>query len=154
MILHLLTDSFAQSLWANTIGTILGGIVLGGVAFVFGEVLFGVAQVHGHWFVVTETRRARYKPYIGMKVTYRVLLTQEGNRLSGTGEKIMDETAAGVATTYDFAKRIRVDVSGYVRKRYLLKSEIVMHFVEHGNRDTSAMQVMTRKNCDCVQGVF
>jgi len=152
---QLFSCCFVQQICTNALGTIFGGITLALIALIFGDMLFGVPQVHGHWYFVTETRKARMRRYIGMQVTYKAILQQQGSHLSGSGEKVMDETTDGVATTFDFRKRVRIEISGCVRKRYIFRSEIILHIVEHGRaRDTSAIHVLTRRNRDSLGGTF
>ncbi|MBN2311442.1 MAG: transglycosylase domain-containing protein [Candidatus Hydrogenedentes bacterium] len=150
----LASDQF-QTILAGALGTIVGGVGLTILAFAFGDVLFGVPRVNGLWFFVTTTTRARRGDYEGMKVAYRALVWQEGNHLKGSGEKIWDIAHDGNVTRYEFAKRVRIQISGSVRKRYLFRSEVVIHIDEDGRRrPTSAIHALKRKRRGSFGGTF
>ncbi len=155
MFYEFLTPDVVRAVLTNALGTLCGGMSLALFAFFFGDWLFGIPNVHGHWYFVTETTRARKSDYKGMRVTYKALLRQEGSHIEGSGEKVMDQTADGLETIFEFSKRVQVKISGCVRKRYLGRSQVLIHIEEDGRqRPTSALHTLARKNGDLLGGTF
>jgi len=77
-----------------------------------------------------------------MKLTYLVLLWQEGHAIHGSGEKVREDVN-GAIRSYTGQHRSRIEIRGYVTKRYFKKSELVLHFNEHAEkRQSSTMQTL------------
>lgn len=121
----------------NLIGTFIGGIFLAVFFFLSREYVFCLPDLNGPWTFQSETEVTLYNPYKGIKVTYIVLLWQEGNRIHGSGEKVQDEIKDGSIRKYTGSDRSRIEIRGYVTKRYLRKSKVVLHFAELSEKRVS-----------------
>src|SRR5271169_852459 len=75
--------------------TVIGGIILALIFFLVKDRLFGLPGLSGLWTFQVTTETTSYNPFKNMSLTYLVLLIQEGNHLSGTGEKIKEVMATG-----------------------------------------------------------
>lgn len=127
----------SQQLGLEVLATVIGGVVLSLMFFVFSDFIHTTPNLSGRWYFVNETQSTSYNPFKGLKVTYTVLLTQEGDKVFGTAEKIKDELD-GTATRYFGKERVQVKVSGYLKNNFLMKDTLNIHFVEHGRDRTSS----------------
>ena len=122
--------------------------------FVLKEYVFPIPPVSGCWTFETETVETSYNPYRGMKLKYIVLIWQEGNKIFGTGEK-MSELVSSEYREYTGADRSQVKVQGYLTKRYVSRSRIVLHFEEHGlKRNSSTIHELRMRRKKTMEGVF
>jgi len=136
------------------LATVIGGLVLAFLFFVSREWIFPYPQFCGAWTSELTTHSSSYRPYDNMKVTYIVLLAQEGAHLSGTGEKVEDQTAEGTHR-YVGRHRVRIEISGYVTKRYLGTDEVTFHVTEFGKQRTSStVHMLKPKSHDRLSGRF
>ena len=83
--------NFSLQLGSEVLATVVGGVFLSLMFFVFSDFIHTTPNLSGRWYFVNETESTSYKKFNGLKVTYTVLMMQEGNKLYGTGEKIKDE---------------------------------------------------------------
>jgi hypothetical protein len=135
-------------------GTVIGGVLLAPLFFFVREFVVPLPALSGCWTFETETESTSYNPYKGMKLTYRVMVWQEGCVICGSAEKVA-ETAQGVTRTYTGKYRPRADVRGYLTKRYLGKSSVVLHFKEQGEiRESSAVQTLQISNNNNLEGQY
>jgi hypothetical protein len=125
------------------LGTVLGGLVLALIFLLLSDYVFPLPKLNGLWRFDLTTFLTSYKPYQGMKLTYLVLIWQDGNVVRGTGEKVREDVQ-GAVRTYTAEHRSRVEIGGYVTKRYFRPSEVVLHFKEQGERRASStMQTLS-----------
>jgi hypothetical protein len=121
-------------------GTLIGGLLLALIFFLLNDFVFSLPTLSGLWSFQSETSLTSYNPYKEMKVTYLVLLWQEGHAIYGSGEKVR-ENVKGVIRTYTGEQRSRIEIRGHITKRFFKKSTVVLHFTEHGEkRQSSTMQ--------------
>jgi hypothetical protein len=141
--------------FAQAIGeTVVGGIVLALLFFWFSDHVFKFPQLSGLWRFELTTEQTSYNPYRGMKLTYLVLLSQEGPALQGSGEKVREDVG-GVVRTYTGADRSRIEVRGYLTKRYFGASTVVLHYREISpSRESSSMQTLTVDNDRAMRGSY
>jgi hypothetical protein len=135
------------------LGTVFGGILLALFFFFLSDFVFKLPAVSGAWSFESETLSTSYNPYKGLKLTYLVLLWQEGRVIHGTGEKVRED-ADGVVKTYTGAQRSRIDVRGYMTKRYFTKSEVVLHFYEHGEKRVSSTMQALKIVANTMEGTY
>ncbi len=139
---------------ARALATVVGGLLLAFVFFLLNDFCFRLPALSGLWTFESETQKTAYNPYKGMKLTYLVLLWQEGHAIYGSGEKVR-ENVGGVVRAYTGAQRSRVEIRGYLTKRYIKKSEIVLHFYEHGEkRQSSTIQTLKIISKSRMEGTY
>ena len=143
-----------QKLGLEILATVIGGVVLSLMFFVFSDFIHTTPNLSGRWYFVNETRSTSYNPFRGLKVTYTVLLTQEGAKVFGTGEKIEDELD-GKSTRYSGQDRVHITVSGYLQNNFLLKDTLNIHYVEQGRaRSSSTLHNLVRFSDTAMGGEF
>lgn len=126
------------------LGSILGGLFLAVLFFISSDFLFKPPDLNGRWIMATTSNQTIHDSYNGLTVFYEVILQQDGNKLSGTAEKV-GECNKGVPFIYDYDKRVRVDIAGAIDRNYLTKDKVNIHWMEHGRkRDSSSFFKITR----------
>ena len=89
-----------------------------------------------------------------MKYLYLVTLIQDGNNLSGSGEKIKESKGTEI-TKYEPKKRPRIQIQGHILKRYLRHDIINIHIAEQGRqRDTTMIQELILNRHKELVGTF
>jgi hypothetical protein len=143
-----------MALMANVLATVIGGLLLALIFFLLSDFFFRLPALSGLWSFESETRSTSYNRYKGMKLTYLVLLWQEGNTIYGSGEKVREDVS-GTVRSYTGAQRSRVEIRGHLTKRYITKSEIVLHFHEYGEkRQSSTMQTLKILDKTKMEGTY
>lgn len=128
---------FWPGFYANLASTILGGILLTVIFFLFKEKFFSLPVVAGVWECETIINETGYNPYRGMKVWYKITLLQSGTSVVGMGEKDREVAAKG-AYEYSGAQRRTTDISGSITKRFFGSDEIVIFWREDGQKRETA----------------
>ena len=89
----------------------------------------------------TYVRTTKYNPFRGLLVRYKVMLLQDGTRITGTGEKVYEapngETLDG-EIHYVGDQRIRVTFDGSIRKSYFTRSCAYLHMIHAGEKRVSS----------------
>ncbi len=134
--------------------TVIGGAALAFVLSLINDFVLSLPDLNGLWRFESQTLDTSYNPYRGMKLTYLVLLWQEGHAVYGSGEKVREDVN-GAIRTYTGPQRSRIEIRGYLTKRYLSRSEIVLHFCEQAERrQSSTMQTLTIHSSVAMKGEF
>ena len=111
----------------------------------------------GPWdFTVTYQNTAR-TPYRGLQVTYRALLLQTGDKLSGTGEKTSEGGPTQPSKEYTGAERVHIGIEGTVfRKPFPWKpSKVRILYRERGDeRPSSTSMNLVVRDRDTMTGFF
>jgi ActR/RegA family two-component response regulator len=81
----------------------------------------------GSWAMTNQVQASRYRPYQGLRIGYRLQLRQDGNRVSGDGQKWLENGRA-----IPRASRTPINVAGVVEGRRL-----ALTFSERGRRRPS-----------------
>ena len=135
-------------------GTVFGGILLGLVFFLLREFISPLPAISGCWTFETETQVTSYDPFTGMKLTFLVMMWQEGPIVSGSAEKVKEDKE-GLTRTYIGGDRTRVEIRGYITKRYIRKSTVVLHFKEAGEkRKSSSIQTLRISSRRMLEGQY
>jgi len=113
---------------ANALGTIVGGIFLTVLYFLFSEKLFRVPRLAGTWILESATSQTKYNPFRGMVLRYKVLLFQTGSELRGTAEKVYEKSDK--VREFSGANRTVATLEGTVQKVHIGRSTIFLHVVE------------------------
>jgi hypothetical protein len=138
----------------GVLATVIGGLLLALIFFLLSDFIFRLPALSGPWSFESETRSTTYNPYKGLKLTYLVLVWQEGHAIYGSGEKVR-ENVDGAIRTYTGAQRSSIEIRGYLTKRYFGKSEVVLHFHEDGEkRHSSTMQALKILDSTTMEGTY
>ena len=138
----------------QVIATIIGGIFLAILFFIYKEKINRLPSLSGLWTFKISVESSSYNPYKEMSVSYIVLLIQEGNHMSGTGEKIKD-VMSGKTTEYVGKERVNIEISGYIMQRFFSADECIVHIKETGKlRDSSTLHQLKIMNDSSIDGVF
>lgn len=141
-------------LFANIFATVIGGLLLALVFFSIKEYFFSIPNLVGNWIFEIVTARSDYNPYRGMLLRYYVLLWQEGNQIKGTGEKIYEKTSEH-EQEYVGDKRSRIEINGYLTKKYFSKDLILIHYDEENEvRKSSTIHNLSIKDTSTMNGFF
>lgn len=146
---------FLENLLINTIGTILGGIFLSIIYFIFSEKLFPKKNLTGEWEAILKYTNTSYIPYKGIKVYYKIHILHRGNEIVGTGEKFKEESNNNVPYEFEFEKRVTLSLEGYFERKILTNSKIYINITEDGRkRETRSTFFLELKNEDHLLGKF
>jgi len=116
--------------------------------------IFRLPGLNGLWTFEIETKATTYNPYKEMKLTYLVLLWQEGASIYGSGEKVQEDVN-GAVRTYTGQYRSRIEIRGYLTKKYLGCSEVAIHYREVGERrESSTMHTLRIKSDGEMSGEY
>lgn len=116
---------------AEIVATVVGGILLTSIFFLFKEIIFKSPKISGKWILETKVISSAYNPYKNMILKYEAILWLEGNRIEGTLEKFYENSSEG-ERVLEGKQRRRGKIKGYLEKNYLKKNRILLHVVENG----------------------
>jgi hypothetical protein len=127
---------------ADALGTIVGGVFLTVLYFVFSEKLFRVPRLAGTWILESAISQTKYNPFRGMVLRYKVLLFQTGNELRGTAEKVYEKSDK--ERVFSGLNRTVAIIEGTVQKAHVRRSTIFLHAVEEGEQRSSSWIIEAR----------
>lgn len=137
-------DSFIS----DVVATVIGGVILAFLFFLFREKVFRLMDLDGSWVYEQTTKTSDFNPYIDMTVRFLVLLARDGNKIFGSAEKVYERTANGNEINYVGEDRTRAEITGYIEKRYFSNDRISIHIVEAGKkRESSTFHIL-----ECMKG--
>ena len=105
---------------------------------VFSDYVAPAPDLAGRWKFTVVYEDTALQRFQGLRVTYQVLLVQEGLDLSGTGEKLSDRGPDVEPVDYDSSRRANIDVMGNVTRSYFSPVALVVHYREAGRRRESS----------------
>ena len=126
-----MTSVFYIQFWPSLAATVFGGILLTLIFFVGKERLFSLPSVSGEWECTQITSDSAYMPFKGMKVWYQIVLLQDKEKITGTGEKDRDSGSTG-DHYYTGAHRISIEITGRIEKSFTRPDVIRIHWSEDG----------------------
>ncbi|WP_220348126.1 hypothetical protein [Thalassotalea euphylliae] len=139
---------------AGVIATLISGPILALFFFFLRERIFGIPDITGKWHFEMTTVNSDYNPYKGMILRYIVVIWREGSKLSGTVEKVYENSSTG-EREYVGDKRSRGDLNGYYELNYLSKDKLYIHIKEQGSgRESTNYFELIRMNNDSLKGAF
>ncbi|MGR5154690.1 hypothetical protein [Photobacterium swingsii] len=141
-------------LW-NVLATVIGGCILTFLFFLIREKCFPLPDVNGMWHLKNITENSAYNPYKGMTLGYTVILWCDGNKVSGTTEKVYECSVNG-EREFIGTNRCRGVVEGFIQKNYFSKDKIVLHIVEDGfgRESTYSYELDVYKKTNTLEGRF
>ena len=145
---------FFKEVSAQTIGTIVGGIILSLMFFTFNDFIHKPPNISGQWYFVNETTDTSYSKFKTLKVYYKVMLIQQNNLISGHGEKIQDELNGNV-TEYSGKGKIQIQISGNLKHNFISKDKLTIYYSEEGGiRKSSTFHNLIRFSDKKMNGGF
>lgn len=144
-----------QELLINVAGTIVGGIILTFILFLFNEFVFAKINLTGEWNATITVNKTSYKPFENLVVEYKIHLIQKGYELSGSGEKISNATSDGKSTVFLRENRVIIGVDGYFERNYIAKNRIYLNISEEGRvRETRSTYFLEFDSHNILRGTF
>ena len=135
--------------------TVLGGLSLGLIAFLWKERIHPLPNIDGRWILEQTSHKSEYKPFVNLTITYMVLLARNGLEIYGSAEKIKDRTESGDVREYVGENRTRSIISGHIERNYLKRNRIFIHVEEHGEkRISSTFHTLGIENNNNLEGRF
>jgi|ERR1051326_426102 hypothetical protein len=148
------STSIVVDLSVQIVATVIGGIVLALIFFLVRDKIYRLPALSGLWTFWSTTETTSYKPYREMHLVFLVLLVQEGNRLTGTGEKIKEVTSSGIKE-YVGKHRTHIQITGFIIQRFFSADECIIHIKEAGElRDSSTIHNLKVTNESSLHGTF
>lgn len=133
----------------------LGGLFLVVFLFLLREILRSGANLSGEWEVENTVMDSSYNPYPGIRVVWRLHILQNGDSLSGSGEKIKEIRLDQTEFEYEPKDRDSVGLTGYIEKSYILKDRVFITSIQDGKlRKTRATYTLKRDNDNALIGTF
>ncbi len=136
-----------NSFLSDLISTVIGGVLLALFFFWAKERLFPLPEVTGRWYFEMKTLETAHQQYVGMVLRYVAMLWREGHKISGTVEKIYENSSNG-ERSFIGKNRTRGVVEGYIEKNYFARDRIFLHVIEdgHGREFTNFYEVSVDPN--------
>jgi hypothetical protein len=139
----------------NIIGTVIGGIILAIVLFLFNERFKPMHNLSGEWQITTTTENTPHRTFQNMILDYKFHLLQKGHEIIGSGEKIKEKTSDGKSLEYPREDRIPLKISGYYERNFLKASKVYLNIVEDGQkRKSRTTYILTVKSKTILGGNF
>lgn len=139
----------------DILATILGGIILSFLFFIFSDFIFTTPNLNGKWRVELHIAKTEYSKFRDLKLYYDVILFQKGDEIYGTGEKIMEIEGGEDTLKYIGKYRNRIEVQGYLDKNYLTKDKLIIHSIEEGRiRESSTFHDLIKFDENYMSGNF
>lgn len=121
---------FALQFWPSFVSTVIGGFAISAIFFWLKEHLFSLPSLTGVWECHLVVGESAYNPYKGMELWHRIVLLQEGTKLTGRGEKYKDWAANHPVRTYDGKHRVESQITGGIEKSVTKSDVIRIHWSE------------------------
>lgn len=139
----------------GTLSTIIGGCILTLLFFLLREKCFPLPNVNGMWHLKNITVNSAYNPYKGMTLGYTAILWCEGRKISGSIEKVYENSSTG-EHHYNGSNRCRGIIDGCIEKHYFSKDKITLHVVENGfgRESTYTYEMTVHKRTCTLEGNF
>jgi hypothetical protein len=146
--------ALSDNILAGVIAALISGPILAFFFFFFKEKVFGIPDITGKWYFEMTTVNSAYNPYKGMVLRYIAVIWREGNKISGTVEKVYENSSTG-EREYVGDKRSRGHADGYYELNYLSKDKIYIHIKEQGSgRESTNYFELIRENNSSLTGAF
>jgi hypothetical protein len=135
------------------VGALIGGLVtlvtlVGGVLAIMGYLAQDPPNINGTWVIENVTENTSNSRYKNMRLTYRVVLVQNVNSFTGTGEKTGEQVEGKSLRELIGKERTPIEITGNVSGNSILSSSLIhASFVDHGTeRESDGAFDWTLKN--------
>lgn len=137
--------------WAGALQNTLGGVAVGGLAFMLAR----VPSLSGVWTVRTKCAESSYNPYIGLELTYIVMISQRGADMTGIAEKVFERRSDGSEHEHVGKGRKRSEITGGLSGLAIQRKRFELLFREGGElRDYATVHTLRKHHRDCYKGKF
>lgn len=137
------------------IGSILGKFIGALLPAAIKKLAYSSPNLNGTWVYEQFTTQTAFKPYFRMTLRYLALLTIDGNKISGTAEKIWESSARGGEREYVGKNRSTATIHGFVKNKIFGQPELVIHLIENGHgRKYSTQHLVKVVNANLLEGRF
>lgn len=129
-------------------GSIIAPIIVIVLVYLWNHFFRGV-DLNGEWIAIIKVRESSYHTYVKLTAEFRFHLLRDGNKITGTGEKISNSNHDGPDTVYEHAKRPTVKIDGIYKNRIFAKHQLILNIVENGAKRESRTTyhlLLTSKN--------
>mgnify|MGYP001612079388 CR=1 FL=1 len=116
----------------SVLANVIGGLILVVILFLWKETFNRRHNLTGEWEVINTVLETSYNPYLGLKVVWKMHILQNGNNISGSGEKIKDIEKIGIEKELEHSKRDSVEIEGYIENNYLRKNRLFISVKQDG----------------------
>lgn len=117
--------------------------------------IFQIPDLNGSWVYEQVTTQSSYKPYLGMTLRYLVLLSINGNNVSGTAEKIWENSLTGGNREYVGKNRSAATITGSISSSLFGKTKLVINLDENGHgRKYSTQHILEVVDSNSLSGRF
>lgn len=144
----------SENIIAGIIAALISSPILALFFFLLKNKFFGIPDITGKWYFEMSTVNSDYNPYKGMVLRYIAVICIEDKKLSGTVEKVYENSSTG-EREYVGDKRSRGHIDGYYELNYLSKDKICIHVNEQGSgREFTNYFELVRVNNSSFTGAF
>jgi hypothetical protein len=125
-----------STFWSDLLVEFAGGVFAAAfftfLFFLIKEKVFSIPDISGRWYFELRTESSAYNKFKGMVLQYEAIIWRDGNRISGTTEKIYEDSANG-KRSYTGEHRSLGVLDGFYEQRYFSwKDRVTLHLVEKG----------------------
>lgn len=143
-----------EAIACNIVASVLSAILIALLLLVWNDYFLKRDRLTGYWNVKYITDKTTYSPYLNLEENYDFLITQQGNVLSGTGEKI-SELSSSESVEYDADKRTHVNLIGNLKYNFFSNSELDLSHLEKGRiRDSSRILKLRVLSNNSIEGTY
>ncbi|WP_424625463.1 hypothetical protein [Achromobacter marplatensis] len=125
-------------------GSFIAAISVAAILFFIKEFFNPSKVVNGNFYVLLETRKSAYRPYIGMVVERQIVIYSDGHSVKGSTEKTREQTREGMHE-YIPTARVRGVVDGFIERNYIKASKLHLHIVENNTESRESTSYVTVK---------
>ncbi len=138
----------------NVIGSLISAVLIAALFSLWNDYIYKKDQLTGYWKVEYETLESSYSNYRGLKTNYEFIIGQAGSTLSGTGEKISENSVNG-KIEYDTNKRTHLEFNSALTYRVFSQNTVDIVYKENGRKRASStiLNLIVESN-DRMHGTF
>lgn len=129
-------------------GQIVGALLTTGALsltyMIFNDYISPPPDLSGSWKFTVRYEDTTLPRYVGMQVTYQVLLIQEGLNLAGSGEKLSERGPNIDGRDYRGDTRSNIQISGTIKRNFFSSDQLTLHYNEMGSRPSSTVHQMVQ----------
>ena len=129
---------YASTFGNQVVGALLTAVALHLAYMFFNDHIAPPPDLFGQWRFTEVYDNTALSDFKDLKVTYEVLLLQEGEEISGTGEKVSDQGPNQDPMEYVGENRTNIEVTGAIVNNYLSGDMSLLHHSESGRRRESS----------------
>ncbi|MFI4963582.1 MAG: hypothetical protein ACHP6H_06985, partial [Legionellales bacterium] len=119
------------------------------------EFILPKTNITGEWKVNLLIEETSYNKYKGLGIEYKFHILQKGYEIIGTGEKIKDIYPDNKEYSFQRIKRVRINTTGFMDRKYLDKTKLYFNILEDGRiRPTSATFTLILIDENNMSGTF